>query len=150
VYTYAVRRHCCGALAGRWPSFRPDFTCLLPCDCWSRDRRVQMVGVISGHFPSQTLLNKDQQCCESWREVELRVQAVCAVSDTTDEDWVSLLCCLPHCDFTKGCLANDDWMWLRRLTLAITDHLLPVLRHQQSVLSVSSTTPCVNVLTACC
>jgi len=35
---------------------------------------------------SQTLLNKDRQCCESWRHAELRVRAVCAVGDTTDED----------------------------------------------------------------
>jgi len=41
---------------------------------------------ISGHFSSQTLLNKDRQCCESWRDAELGVRAVCAVGDTTDED----------------------------------------------------------------
>jgi len=71
----------------RRPSFRPDFTCLLACDCRSRDRRcVQTAGTISGHFSSQTLLNEDRQFCESWREEELAVHAVCAVGDTTDED----------------------------------------------------------------
>jgi len=35
---------------------------------------------------SQTLLNKDGQCCESWRDAELGVRVVYAVSDTTDED----------------------------------------------------------------
>jgi len=49
------------------------------CDCGSRDRRsVQTVGAISVHFSSQTLLNKDRQCCESWREVKLRVH-VCGL-----------------------------------------------------------------------
>jgi len=37
-------------------------------------------------FSSQTFLNKDQQSCESWRDAELKVGAVCAVGDTTDED----------------------------------------------------------------
>jgi len=35
--------------------------------------------VHNGHFSSQTLLNKDRQCCELWREVELGVHAVWAV-----------------------------------------------------------------------
>jgi len=37
-------------------------------------------------FSSQTLLNKDRQCCESWKAAELGVRAVCVVGDTTDED----------------------------------------------------------------
>jgi len=57
---------------------------------------------------SQTLLNKDWQCCESWRDAELGVRAVCAVGDTTDEDrWVDLLCCSPHRDAAESCLTND-------------------------------------------
>jgi len=47
---------------------------------------VQAGGVISRHFSGQTLLSKDRQCCESWRDAELGVRAVCAVGDTTDED----------------------------------------------------------------
>jgi len=34
----------------------------------------------------QIMLNKDRQCCDSWRDAKLGVRAVCAVSDTTDED----------------------------------------------------------------
>jgi len=60
------------------------------------------------HFSSQTLLNKNRQCCEFWRDAELRVRAVCAVGDTTDEDrWVDLLCCSPQCDTAESCLTND-------------------------------------------
>jgi len=29
----------------------------------------------------QTLLSEDRQCCEVWRDAELRVGAVCAVRD---------------------------------------------------------------------
>jgi len=72
---------------------------------------------------SQTSLNKDRQCCESWKKAELRVRAVCAVGDMTDEDrWVDLPCCSPHCDTAESCLTNatlttfssssdcyDDW-----------------------------------------
>jgi len=35
---------------------------------------------------SHTLLNKDRQCCESWRDAELGVRAVCALGHTTDKD----------------------------------------------------------------
>jgi len=94
------------------PVFRPCwlvFTCLLSYDEKSRDRRcVQTGGAISRHFSSQTLLNKDRQSCESWRDAELGVRAVCAVGDTTDEDrWVDLLSCSPNCDTAKSCLMND-------------------------------------------
>jgi len=74
----------------------------------------------------QTLLNEGRQCCESWRDAELRVRAVCAVgdrletcgesgsespSDTTGEDlvlvhWVILLCFSPHRNTAMGCLTN--------------------------------------------
>jgi len=89
----------------------------------------------------QMLLNKDGQCCESWRDAELVVRAVCAVSNTTDEDrWVNPLCCSPywHC---RELLTNDtlttfsssfdcyDW---RRPSPP------PVLRRQQSVPLVST------------
>jgi len=43
----------------------------------------------------------------------------------------------------------EFWV-LWRLTPAVTDRSLPVLRCQQSVPSVPSTTLCANVLTACC
>jgi len=48
-------------------------------------------------------LSEDRQCCESWRDAELGVCAVCAVDDTTGKDlvlvrWVDLLCYSPHCD----------------------------------------------------
>jgi len=87
----------------------PVFTCLLPYGEESRVRRcVQTGGAISRHFSSLTLLNKDRQCCESWRDVELGVRAVCAVGNTTEEDrWVDLLCCSPHCDTADSCLTND-------------------------------------------
>jgi len=102
----------------------------------------------------QTLLNKDRQCCESWRDAELGVYAVCAVSDTTDEDrWVDLLCCSPHCDTAESCLTNDALTTFSLGSDCYDDWCRPsptVLRRQQSVPSVSSTTPCTNVLTACC
>jgi len=51
------------------------------------------------------LLNKDRQCCESGRNAELGVRAVCAAGDTTDEDrCVDLLCCSPYCDTAENCL----------------------------------------------
>jgi len=57
------------------------------------------------------MLNKDRQCCESWRDAELGVCAVCAVGATTDEDrWVDLLCCLPHCDTAESCLLTNDML----------------------------------------
>jgi len=86
-----------GQSSTRRLSFRPSFTCLLACDCGSRDRRcVRTVSAIFGHFLSQTLSTKDRQCCEVWREVELGVHAVCAVSDTTDEDRESICCAVRH------------------------------------------------------
>jgi len=93
---------------------------------------------------SQTLLNKDRQCCESWRDVELGARDVCAVVDTTDEDrWVDLLCCPLHCDTADSCLTNDSSPHSVRVPTATTTDAgrpLPVLRRQQSVPSVSSTT----------
>jgi len=89
---------------------------------------------------SQTLLNRDRQCYESWRDAELKVRAVCAVSDTTDEDrWVDLLCCSPHCDTAESCLMNN-MLTTFRLSSGCYDRPPPVLRRHQSVPSVSSTT----------
>jgi len=44
----------------------PVFTCL-SCEKSCDRRCVQTGGTISGYFSSQTLLNKDRRCCESWR-----------------------------------------------------------------------------------
>jgi len=114
LYLHTHRLHaavvaCCDAADLVFPPCRPVFTCLLPCDEESRDRRCdQTGGTISRRFSSPTLLNKDRQCCESWREVELGVHAVYAVGETTDENrWVDLLCCSPHCDTAESCLTND-------------------------------------------
>jgi len=45
---------------------------------------------------SQMLLNKNRQCCESWRDAELGVRTVCAVDHTTDEDRESICCAVRH------------------------------------------------------
>jgi len=75
----------------------------------------------------QTLLSEDRQCCESWRDAELGVRAVCTVRDRletrgesgsespSDTDWrspgASLLShstvFLPHGDTAVSCLTND-------------------------------------------
>jgi len=90
-----------------WPSFLTMLTCLhLFAIVWWEVMWLLMCS-ISQHF-QQKLLNKDQQCCESRRDVELGVHAVCAVGDTTDEDrWVDLLCCSPHYVTAESCLTND-------------------------------------------
>jgi len=65
---------------------------------------------ISRHFSSQTLLNKDRQCYESWKDAELGARAVCAEGDRTDEDRESICCAVlhsPHCDTAESCLTND-------------------------------------------
>jgi len=65
--------------------------------CGSRDQLcVQSVGAISGHFSSRMLLNKGRQCCEFWREAQLRVHAVRAVGDTTGKNRVSICCAVRH------------------------------------------------------
>jgi len=51
------------------------------------------------------LLNKDRQSCESWTEAELRVQAVCTVRDTTDEDRESICCAVRH--IAESCLTSE-------------------------------------------
>jgi len=66
---------------------------------------VQTGGTISHTF-RQTLMAKDRQCCESWRNDKLGVHAVCAVGDMTDAT-VDLLCCSPHRDTAMICLMND-------------------------------------------
>jgi len=35
-------------------------------------------------FSRQTLLSEHRQCCESWRDAEFGVRAVCAVMDRLD------------------------------------------------------------------
>jgi len=95
---------------------RPSFPAVLTCfhlfaTVW---REVTYSPLCSnwGHdfstLLTQTLLNKDRQCCESWRDAELGVRAVCAEGDTTDEDrWVDLLYYSPHCNTAESCLTND-------------------------------------------
>jgi len=111
VYTWAAHR---SLLRRRWPTdlvFWPCwsvFTCLLPYDEVTWPSLCSNLGSDFSTLSSQTLLSKDRQFCESWRDAELGVVAVCAVGDTTDEDrWVDLLCCTPHCDTAESCLTND-------------------------------------------
>jgi len=104
------------------------------------------------HFSSQTLLNKDRQCCESWRNTELGVPAVCAVGVTGWYDWhkpLSQSAVLFSISTPWHCRElSDEWyaqhiqlkFWVLQMTPAVTDRSQPVLRCQQSVLSVSSTT----------
>jgi len=95
----------------------------------------------------QTLLSEDRQCCESWRDAELGVGAVCGVrdrletrgesgsespSDTTGEDlvlvrWVVLPRFSPRRDTAVSYLTNDTLTtsMLRRLTAGITDRSTP-------------------------
>jgi len=160
LYACAARRGC-EAFAGRRPSFRPGFTCLLPCDCRSRDRRrVQTGGAISGHFSSQTLLNEDRQCSVLWILERRRARSSCSVCCGW-YDWrrplsrsAVLFATLWHCRelsderYTHH-IQFEFWL-LRRLTPVVTDRPPPVLRRQQFVPSVSSTTPCANLQTACC
>jgi len=106
----------------------------------------------------QTLLSEDRQCCESWRDAEHGVRAVCAVrdrletcgesgsespSDMTGEDlvlvhWVVLLFFVTtwHCRQLSDERYADHIQlkyWLLRLTPDISDRSPPVLRRQQSV-----------------
>jgi len=46
---------------------------------------------------------------ELWREAELGVQAVWAVSDTTVFDRESLGCAVRHTDISENCLTNDTF-----------------------------------------
>jgi len=128
---------------------------MLPHDEKLRDRRCVQTGVaISRHFSSQMLLNKDRQCCESWRDAELGVCAVCYGW----YDWrrplsrsAVLFVTLWHCrELSVERYAHhiqfEFWL-LRRLTPAITDRPPPVLWRQQSVPSVLSTT---QLLRVCC
>jgi len=97
---------------------------------------------------SQTLLNKDQQFCESWRDAELEVSAcVCCGW----YDWrrplsrsAALFATLWHCrelsDEQYAHHIQFEYWLLRRLTPAVTDRPPPVLRRQQSVPLVSSIT----------
>jgi len=105
------------------------------------------------HFSSQTLLNKDRQCCKSWRNAELGVRADYAVGDTTDEDrWVDLLCCSPHCGTAE--MPRAVWRTIRSphsvwVLIATTtdDWRRPssaVRRPSYDVPSMSSTTQCSN------
>jgi len=99
-------------------------------------RCVQTGGAISWHFSSQTLLIKDRQCCDSWKDAEFGVSAVCAEGDMTDKDrWVDLLCCSPHCDTAESCLMNDMLITFGSNSDCYNDWRQPsltVLRRQQS------------------
>jgi len=105
--------HCRSLLRHRQPSFPacwPVFTCLLLYDVWREVTWPPLCSnwdAISRHFSSQTLLNKDRQCCKSLREAELDVHAVCAVRYDGRRPWVDLLCCSPHYDTAEICLTND-------------------------------------------
>jgi len=107
----APRLRCRGLLRRRRPSFPAVLTCIhLFATVWREVTWPPLCSnwcAISRHFSNQ-MLNKNRQCCKSWRDAELGVRAVCAVGDTTDEDrWIDLLCCLSHCDIAERCLAND-------------------------------------------
>jgi len=104
------------------PSRRPSFPAVLTCFVWREVIWPLLCSNWGRDFStlsSQTLLNKDRQCCESWRDAELGVRAVCAVGATTDEDrWVDLLCCSPHSDtaendtlttFSSSSKCYDNW-----------------------------------------
>jgi len=140
VYAYAARCSC-AALAGR-PTLRPGFTGLLPCDWKSRDRRCS-----NGGSDLWTLLMSDVV------EYRSTVLWVIRLTKTVSRSAV-LFATLWHCRELSGKryahrLQFEFWL-LWQLTPAVTDRLLPVLRCQQSVPSVPSTTPCANVPTACC
>jgi len=155
----SLQLRCRSLLRRRWPTdtaFRPCwlvFTCLLRYEK-SRERRyVQTGGMISRHFSTETLLNTDRQCCESWTDAELGVRSVCA------DDWrrplsrsAGLFATLWHWrELSDEPYAHHNqvefWL-LRRLTPAVTDRSPPVLRRQQSVSSVSSTTQLLQCV--CC
>jgi len=123
----ALQLCCRSLLRCRRPSVRPClpvFTCLLPYDEKSRDRCCVQTGrdfstlfkvrrcwiktTVLWILEKRRARSSCSVCCESWRNAELGVRAVCAVGDTTDEDrWVDLLCCSPHCDIAESCLTND-------------------------------------------
>jgi len=158
--------HClCLCAPTRRASFRPSFTCLLSCDCGPRHHRcVRTVSTISGHFSSQTLLSKNRQRCEFWREVtqsthcmntEFMQCVLWVIRLTKTVSWSAvLIATLWHCrelsDERYAHHSQCDFWVLQRLTPAVTDRPPPVLRRHQSVSSVPSTTPCANWLTACC
>jgi len=115
VYALAAR-HSCAHAARRVAAKPPSFTAVLTwfhlfATVWLQVTWLPLCFNLGRGFATlsrQILLNKDRQCCESWRDAELGVCAVCAVVDTTDEDrWVDLLCCLPHCDTAESSLTND-------------------------------------------
>jgi len=143
----APQLRCRSLLRRRRPSFPAVLTCFLFATVW---RKVTWQPLFSNWgrdfstLSSQTLLNKDRQCCESWRNAEFWVCAACAVGATTDEDrWVDLLCCSPHCNTAESCLTNDTLTTFSSSSDCYDDWRQPsptVLRRQQSVLSVSSTT----------
>jgi len=122
----------------------PAFTCLLPYDEKSRDRRcVQTWGAISRHFSSQTLLNKDRQCCESW------ARSSCTVCCGWYDWWrplsrsAVLFATLWHCrelsDERYAHHIQFEFWVLQQLTPVVTDRPKTVLRRQQSVPLVSTT-----------
>jgi len=113
---------------------------------------------------NQTLLNKDRQCCESWRDAELGVRAVCAVDGTKDEYANSSIC---NCTRIESVLDPPILTKFRTISALSTQNFVrtlstlirgvgvkEALRRQQSVPSVSSTTQlsqciCCSALAAC-
>jgi len=159
--------HCCGLLSRRQPTnpvFRqcwPVFTRLLlnkeksrACHC------VQTEDVISQHFSSQTLLNKDRQCCKFLGEMLSSKFAQCVLWEIRLTKTKSI-CCAVHYTVT---LPRAIWWTIRSpqsvwvLIATTTDagchrQAATVLWHQQPVPSMSSTTQlfqriCCSVLAA--
>jgi len=101
--------------------------------------RGHVIDLLSLKTIVQTLLSEDRQCCESLRDAELGVRAVCAVwgrletrgesgskspSDMTGEVLVLvrrvvLLCFSPHCDTAVSCLTNDMWVSEHRFNVPL-------------------------------
>jgi len=108
------------------PAVLTCFTCLLPYDQKSRDRFGFENDRANSSLSRQTSLSEDRQCCESWRDAELGVCAVCAVRDRLETrgerewvtewyDWRSPGACplsrstvfSPRRDTAVSCLTND-------------------------------------------
>jgi len=94
-------RLCChGLLHCRRPAkpvFRP---CWPVCYRMTRSHMTATVFKLGARLldtsQSHMLLNKDQQCCESWRDIKLRVCARCAVGDRLTKTIESICCAVRH------------------------------------------------------
>jgi len=148
VYAYAARRRSCAALAGCRPSFWP--VCWRDCVFKLRARFLNTLQVGRCWIKIKSAVNLGEKLSSEF------VQCVLWVIRLTKT--VESICCavchtvtLPRAVWWTVCSPHSVEFWqLWRLTPAITDRLPPVLSCQQTVLSVRSTTPCANVLTACC